>query len=218
LGKEICGFPQLVPESQDLVGIPGRTEQPLEIWEAVRPELRQRYPNLDLWMNSAAEKAREEGLTFPDFLERPSGEVTVHFEGDIFQNPEVQSAMLVGAEWYPTSLNIWPDSDVRPQLEFPDRSVQDLSGWAYDATTAQTQLSQAGFDYQTSVVIFLEFDQPNLLSYASIIDDYLRKLGLNTNFTQVTPDSRQELINIAQSDPNFPVIWFEGIGTALEGN
>lgn len=132
-------------EPPEIAGISGREPQPMEVWGALRPALIEKYPNLDIWMESAKQKASQENLAFPDFLAVPSGELNIQFLGPGWQNEKVYQAILSGVDWQSIERDLWFDLNMTPRIRFENELTPDARDVPVDIQRANALLSKTTF-------------------------------------------------------------------------
>lgn len=200
-------------------GITGREAQPMEVWQALRPELIQRYPNLDDWMQAAEQRAGEENLVFPDFLAPPAGQVEAAFTGPLWDNVLIQRAMLEGVDWKDLVQQNWFDFNIAPRLLLPNYDIPDARELQVDRDAALKYLNESGYwnDYSTINIVSLEGDF-NANQFAYSLQSALADIKVPAEVFTVGEESFK--VFREYSDPNVtsPFILLETSGEAFSFN
>ncbi|GAP13720.1 hypothetical protein LARV_01475 [Longilinea arvoryzae] len=196
-------------------GIQGRQAQPMEVWQALRPELIDKYPNLDKWMRAARQRAGQEDLAFPDFLAPPAGEVHSQFIGQVWRDERIQKAMLVGVDWKGIVRNSWFDYDITPSLQILGYTIPDARIYPYNRDDALSLLSEANY-WQNAVTISIVAHEtdPAGGQFANSLQSALFDLDINSEVLQVSDAQFEELRNL---DPTVdsPFILVSSSGEAF---
>ncbi len=131
-------------EAPSIAGIYGREPQPMEVWSVLRPALIEKYPNLDVWMQSAKDIAYYQDLTFPDFLAPPAGFVDVQLFGPVWEEPVVRDALLTGIPWAEIVNNLWFDYFITPSIVHGNWVIEDAAQYDPDVERANKILLESG--------------------------------------------------------------------------
>ncbi len=197
-------------------GIQGREAQPMEVWQALRPELIAKYPHLDTWMESAKQKAGVENLAFPDFLAPPSGQIDLIYSGPQWKDTRVQRAMTIGADWKSLMQSNWFDFNITPRLLLPDNEVADGREIQFDRDEAIRLLSEADFWSQNPYINIVSRDGDfNANQFAYSLQTALQDLKISSEVFTVGEESFK--VFREYSDPSFttPFILLETSGDAF---
>lgn len=200
-------------------GITGREAQPMEVWQALRPELIQRYPNLDDWMQAAKQRAGREDLVFPDFLAPPAGQIEAAFTGPLWDNVLIQRAMLEGVDWQELVQINWPDSNVTPRLVLPDYDIADARELQVDRDQALNYLNESGYwnDYSTINIVSREGDF-NANQFAYSLQSALADIEVPTEVFTVGEESFKVFREYSDPDVTLPFIMLETSGEAFSAD
>lgn len=200
-------------------GITGREAQPMEVWQALRPELIQRYPNLDDWMQAARQRAGEENLVFPDFLAPPVGQVEVAFTGPLWENVLIQRAMLEGVDWKSLVQQNWFDFSITPRLLLPDYDIADARELQVDRDAALKYLSESGYwnDFSTINIVSREGDF-NANQFAYSLQAALGEIKVPAEVFTVGEESFKIFREYSDPDLTVPFILLETSGAAFSFN
>jgi hypothetical protein len=199
-------------------GIEGRQPQPMEVWEGLRSELINKYPDLDLWIRSARDRAKLQKLNFPDNIVAPAGKVTIHLVGAVWTENRLQDALLLGVPWRQTVRNLWQNFDITPQIEFPKRVIQDARGRKYDPGSARKTLSGTGVfsDPNTPITLAVNASDAAAQEYAYDFQSYLSEIGLNAELQQMSGDELKKTVQSAETGGyGRPFIWINSSGEAF---
>jgi len=210
-------FSQPGGEPPNINGIDGRLDQPMEVWEALRPALIDRYPNLDRWMQSAQDQAQVNNQPFPESLVLPAGEVTFHFSGLVWTDERLQEAVQVGIPWGQMMRDLWPDRAVTPRIEFPNQVVvEDARGRDLDTDTASRLFSEAGFyDLSPVSVAVLQGDGYSTSAFF-VLQPSFETLKKSAELFEMTDEDLQIAIRDSQSRYDAPFIWISAEGEAFQ--
>ncbi len=196
-------------------GIQGRQAQPMEVWQALRPELIDKYPNLDKWMRAARQRAGQEDLAFPDFLAPPAGEVHSQFIGQVWSDERIQKAMTVGIDWKGIVRNSWFEYDITPSLQILGYAIPDARIYSYNRDDALNLLSEANYwqNAATITIVAHETDQAGS-QFANSLQSALFDLDINSEVLLVSDAQFEELRNM---DPTVdsPFILVSSSGEAF---
>lgn len=198
-------------------GIRGRTVQPMNVWEALRPVLIQKYPNIDLWMNTASKQARTSNLRFDNRLVHPTGEIDLNFVGKPWDDQRVQDAMLTGVDWKGMNQNLWPGTTVTTQIKFNAQTITDIPPGSFDPARAKKLLAEAGYWQNTkinSLILVPDGDQ-NAFNFGDGLSGAFYDLGLNPVFQVMSDAEIKKLVQGAGSNPNTILIWLGTSGDAF---
>jgi hypothetical protein len=200
-----------------IAGISGRDPQPMEVWEALRSELINKYPLLDKWMNAVKNQAAERRLAYPQFLSRPAGQVTVNLLGPAWTDNIVQKAILSGVDWAQTGLQAWPDLDITPSVVYNKQVVEDARQFSPDVRQAYAYLKEKGFFRNVVRITALDSDQPSL-AYAGVLQGQLDQLGITSEIIPMGAADLKQAIDSAQAGKDPPLIWLAVSGDAFAIN
>lgn len=168
-------------EAPNINGIEGRQSQPLEVWQAMRPALIDKYPNLNEWMESAKEKANKEDLVFPDFLVLPRGDITIQLIGERWENRNATEAVLFGIPWSIISTSLWSDLNMVPSIDINQSEPFPASELTHDTEQALNLLYDTEFPpLNTTIFIVSPTNNPFSENYANELQLYLLKLDLSS--------------------------------------
>lgn len=200
-------------------GISGREAQPMEVWQALRPELIQRYPNLDDWMHAAEMRANNENLVFPQFLAPPTGEIAVTFSGPQWKDDRIQRAMMIGADWKSLVQNNWFDLNVRPHLVLPDYDLPDARDQQFDREAAILLLSEADFWSQNPYINIVSRDGDfNASQFAYSLQSALQDIKIQSEVYTVGDESFKVFRDYSDPALSSPFILLETSGEAFTLN
>lgn len=211
LGEDSLWFSQPGDEPPSINGIPARSEQPMEVWGALWPELIVRYPYLDTWMNSTRDVIEAENEEFQDYLERPSRTVHMYGVGPAFDDQTEFDMLSQGVWWSQVEHNLWPDENIRLTVTTGWNEMEDARIFTYDQAAAQnlvTSTSFQDFDY----VIWIAVDGNDFYG-GSIYNElgvYFKELGLNPEIAYYYDEvSLEEMIKAAETGDQPPLFWVE---------
>lgn len=200
-------------------GISGREAQPMEVWQALRPELIQRYPHLDDWMLAAEQRADAEDLIFPEFLAPPAGQVEAAFTGPLWENVLIQRAMLEGVDWKSLVRQNWFDFNVTPRLLLPDYDIADARELQVDRDAALKYLNESGYwnDFSTINIVSREGDF-NANQFAYSLQSALADIKVPAEVFTVGEESFKIFWEYSDPDLTSPFILLETSGEAFSFN
>ena len=168
-------------QAPNIGGVQGRQPQPLEVWQALRPALIERYPQLNDWMDSAKDKADREDLIFPDFLVLPHGDITIQLIGQRWENRNAREAVLTGIPWRIISQSLWPELNMKPTLIVNQGEPIPVTDLTHDTEQALNLLYSTEFPpLNTTIFIVSPTDNPFAENYANELQIYLLKLDLSS--------------------------------------
>ncbi len=183
--------------SPDIAGIAGRQPQPIEVWEAMRPELIQRYPYLDIWMQAVRDRAQSEGLFFPEFLPRQPGQVTLELIGSAWNDWQVRHALTIGFDWLSMSRNNWPDANIAVEITYQRDRIADARQTETNPQTAQKILLEGGIGGRNIVYLMVAEGDSNSYFFATTIQEKFKEMGIESS---VIPTSEDQLKAIRDSN------------------
>ncbi len=204
-------------ETPVLGGIEGRSPVQLEVWQAMRPELIAKHPEIDKWYESAQARAQAENLPFPSFLAPPTGKVTVHVAGSAWKDTNLQKAFLATFPWTTMVQDLWLDSDVTAEVDFPQAVQADARGYAYDPNQASATY-QSGDFYNAfgTITIGVSPDDYNGESFGGELQQYLGDVNIASQVTPMSQADIQAAVKQADAQPYGAFIWLEFSGDAFQ--
>lgn len=172
-------------------GITGREAQPMEVWQALRPELIQRYPNLDNWMQAAEQRATEENLVFPDYLAPTPGHIDAIFTGPIWKDDRVQRAVIIGVDWNNLVLQNWSEFNVTPRILTPTTEIADARTVKVNQDEAIKLLTEADYWGSSLETLYLVSRDTDFAAqqFAFSLESALNDLKIPTQVTLVSDES-----------------------------
>jgi hypothetical protein len=201
-------------DAPTIAGISGRDPQPMEVWEALRSELINKYPLLDKWMNAVKDQAVDKKLAYPDFLSRPAGQVTTHLVGPAWTDSLVEKGFLVGVDWAQAGLQLWPEFDITPRVVYNRQVVEDARQYKLDTGQSLSYLKEQDFYKNQVRIAALDSDQP-ALAYGGVLLDYLARVGINADLIPMGAADLKSSIDASQKGDGPTLIWLESSGEAL---
>jgi hypothetical protein len=200
-------------------GIQGRTIQPISVWEALRPELIQKYPNIDLWMNTAAKQAKTSSLHFDNSLVHPTGVINVNFVGKPWDDKRLQEAMLTGVDWKGLNQNLWFGTTVATQIKFNAQPMANLSKVTFSTVQANSLLVQAGYfqNSNTNILILVPEGDKNAYDFGNELASALNDLSFKpiVKLQQVSESEIKKLVQGAESNSSSYLITIGSAGDAF---
>ncbi len=205
-------------ETPVIDGISGREPQPMEVWGALRPALIEKYPNLDVWMESASQKASQENLAFPNFLAVPSGEVNIQLLGPGWQNERVYQAILSGVDWQSMVRYLWFDLNMTPRIRFENEITPDARDVPTDIQRANTLLSTTTFrnNYNFIRIAIVE-GNTFAEEFAYELQGSLSNLDLQAEIQYLPPEALDGYLKEAAAQNEIPVIFIDVIPSNYDG-
>lgn len=211
LGEDTIWWSRPGDEVPSLNGIEARTSQPMEVWEAMRPELIVQYPYLDTWMNSARVVIEGEGEEFQDYLEKPFRTVNMAGVGPAFDDQTEFDMLSQGVWWSQVKHNLWPDEDVRLTVNTGWDEMEDARIFPFDQAAAQNLVTSTSFE-DFGYVIWIAVDGNDFYggSIYNELSTYFAQLGLNPEITYYYDDaSLKSMIEQAENGNQPPLFWVE---------
>lgn len=201
----------------DLAGIPAREAQPMEVWEAIRPELIVRYPYLDTWMNSTGDAIRDENQDFQGYLDKPTGTVNMHGVGPAFDDQTEFDMVSQGVYWSQVEHNLWPDQNIRMTVTTSAGEMEDARIFPFDQFAAQGLVTSTSFeDFGYVVWIAVDGNDPYGGSIYNELSSYFSQLGLNPEIAYYYDnESLQAMIDQAQTGDQPPLFYVENTGDLI---
>lgn len=194
-----------------LNGIEARTAQPMEVWEAMRPELIVRYPYLDTWMNSTSGVIEGAGEDFQDYLEKESRVVRMYGVGPAFDDQTEFDMLSQGVWWSQVKHNLWPDEDIRLTVTTGWGEMEDARIFPFDQIAAQNLVTSTSIE-DFGYVIWIAVDGNDFYggSIYNELSVYFKELGLNPEITYYYDDaSLKAMIDQAETGDQPPLFWVE---------
>lgn len=201
-----------------IAGISGREPQPMEVWGALRPALIEKYPNLDVWMESASQKASRENLAFPNFLAVPSGELNIQLLGQVWENERVYQAILSGVAWQSMVRNLWFDLNMTPRIRFENEITPDARDVPTDIQRANSLLSTTTFrnNYNFIRIAIVE-GNTFAEQFAYELQGSLSNLDLKAEIQYLPPETLASYLKEAAVQNEIPVIFIDAIPSNYDG-
>lgn len=201
-------------QAPDIAGISGRQPQPLEIWEAMRPELIERYPQLDMWMEAARQRAEIEDLPFPEYLTQETGQVILTLSGGRWEDLFAREAFFTGFPWLEMNVNTWPFANVATRIEIDNFVIEDARTIEYDPEYAVKTFRERGFireGVQASVwrpvYIIVEEISRDGTSYAYTLLEKFKEMSIEAEVITVGQESMSYFLDVARDTPNEAYIF-----------
>ncbi len=207
-------------EAPVINGVTGREAQPMEVWQALRPELIDKYPNLDIWMEAARQRAGSEDLVFPDFLAPQTGQVSAYFTGPLWTDSRIQRAVITGVDWGSLMRDNWFEFNITPRLLSSEYDIADARGLATNRDEAIKLLTEAGYyqsDNQIINIVSRETDF-NANQFAFSLASALSDLKIQTEVYTVGDESFKAFREGSDPGANFPFILLDTSGDAFANN
>lgn len=205
------------PDAPVINGVWGRQPQPMETWQTLRPALIDRYPDLDLWMETAGTRAEAEHLVFPTFLTPQEGEINTQWIGQVWADERVQQALLAGVDWKGIVAKEWFEFDVAPRLQIQDTFISDARDYGFDRERALGLLKESEFWSRFSyVTIAVRESDKAAVQFAYALQSALLDLDIQSELAFVTDSLFEEY---RQTDFNIdkPYVLVSSAGRAFGG-
>ncbi len=183
----------------NIAGIAGRQSQPLEVWEAMRPELIQQYPYLDIWMQAVKQRAQSENLYFPEFLPRQPGQVSLELIGEVWRNRPVRQALVTGFDWLSLSRANWPDANIAVEINYQREMTADARQTEVDLPSSQRILTENGLGARSPVYLMVAEGDSNSFFFAASMQEKFKEMGIEST---VIPSSEEQIKAIRDSASN----------------
>ena len=198
-------------------GIPPREAQPMDVWEAIRPELIVQYPYLDTWMNSTRDVIEAQNQDFQEFLTKPDGFLQMHAVGPAFDEQLEFDFLSQGVWWSLMEQNLWPDTNVRFRVTTGAGVMEDARIMRYDQAAAQGLVTSTSFeDFGYQIWIGVDGNDPYAGSIYNELSSAFTELGLNPQiYYYYDQDSLQATINTAETGDSPPLFWVENSQNAI---
>lgn len=196
-------------------GLSGRQALKLEDWRILRPALIERYPDLDVWMESARRTAQRENQAFPDYLLPETGEVNARFIGQLWADERIQRAMIGGIDWRGITQSNWGAFDITPNLQIRDTQVTVTRETEFDREAALQWMSEAEFWQRAPVVMIAASEEDKAaVQFAYALQTALLDLDVQTELRFVSPGQFEELQKF-DSNIDSPFILVSTAGAAF---
>lgn len=194
-----------------LNGISARSEQPMEVWGALWPELIVRYPYLDTWMNATRDVIEAQNQPFQDYLTKPSRTVRMYGVGPAFDDQTEFDMLSQGVWWSQVEHNLWPDENVRLTVTTGWGQMEDARIFPFDQIAAQNLVTSTSFkDFDYVIWIVVDGNDSYGGSIYNELSPYFSQLGLNPEIAYYYDDaSLKAMIDAASSGSQPPMFWVE---------
>ena len=201
-------------------GVTGREAQPMEVWQALRPELIDKYPNLDNWMEAARQRAGAEDLAFPDFLAPQTGQVSAYFTGPLWSDVRIQRAVITGVDWGSLARDNWSEFNITPRLLSSNYDIADARDLGINRDEAIKLLTEAGYYQSDNQVINIVSRDTDFAAnqFAFSLASALSDLKIQTEVYTVGDESFKVFQDYSDPGINFPFILLETSGDAFANN
>lgn len=180
----------------NIAGISGRQPQPLEVWEAMRPELVERYPYLDIWMQAVKERAEAEDLYFPEFLPRQPGQVTLELLGATWQDDILRQALYTGFDWLSLSRANWFDANIAVEITYQDQIINDARQIESNPETAQKIFLESRLGGRSPLYLMVVEGDSNSYFFAASLQEKFKEMGIEAI---LIPNSEEQLKSFRDS-------------------
>jgi len=196
-------------EAPIIGGISGREMIPMEAWAALRPELIQKYPQLDLWMQAADDQANRGKLNFYEYLLVPLRRVTLSFSGTMFTNKNVQQGLAAGIPWTDLVFSSWSSEvNVTPMLKFSNETIADARLATFNPDQARELIGTTGYQQQIFQMVLPE-GTGELDIFVQGLQENMLNLGLTGEIIRLETGTFQNFIQNLPSSRSGNYIWFE---------